>query len=162
MTKEQQDGEEGKTKKAEINKLQEAYNKAFIEAAQQYTWVEAKDIDKAIVLTSNAKGQFEIKGLEYGTYYLEEKTAPEGYAKLNGPIEFEVKEGSYSGVDCDINYEQDETQVKDAKCIANKKVSIPQTGGIGTVIFTVVGVMLMVGAAFALKRRKEDELEGLA
>lgn len=160
MTKEQQEGADGTAKKAEINTLQEAYNKAFIEAAQQYTWVN--DEKQAIVLTSNAEGQFEIKGLEYGTYYLEEKTAPKGYAKLNGPIEFEVKEGSYTGVDCDINYEQDKTQVKDAKCVANKKVSIPQTGGIGTVIFTVVGVMLMVGAAFALKRRKEDELEGLA
>lgn len=160
MPKEQQDGAEGKAKKAEINTLQEKYNKAFIEAAKEYTWVN--DEKQAIVLTSNAKGQFEIKGLEYGTYYLEEKTAPEGYAKLNGTIEFEVKEGSYTSVDCDIKYEQDQTQVKDAKCVANKKVSIPQTGGIGTVIFTVVGVMLMVGAAFALKRRKEDELEGLA
>ena len=160
MSKEQQEGTEGTAKKAEINTLQETYNKAFIEAAQQYTWVN--DEKQAIVLTSNAEGQFEIKGLEYGTYYLEEKTAPKGYAKLNGPIEFEVKEGSYTSFDCDINYEQDQTQVKDAKCVANKKVSIPQTGGIGTVIFTVVGVMLMVGAAFALKRRKEDELEGLA
>ena len=160
MSKEQQEGTEGTAKKAEINTLQETYNKAFIEAAQQYTWVN--DEKQAIVLTSNAEGQFEIKGLEYGTYYLEEKTAPKGYAKLNGPIEFEVKEGSYTSFDCDINYEQDQTQVKDAKCVANKKVSIPQTGGIGTVIFTVVGAMLMVGAAFALKRRKEDELEGLA
>lgn len=160
MTKEQQDGAEGKAKKDEINTLQEKYNKAFIEAAKEYTWVA--DEKQAIVLTSNANGQFEIKGLEYGKYDLVEKTAPAGYAKLNGPIEFEVKEGSYTGVECDINYEQDQTQVKDAKCVANKKVSIPQTGGIGTVIFTVVGVMLMVGAAFALKRRKEDELEGLA
>lgn len=159
MTKEQQEGADGTAKKAQINTLQEAYNKAFIKAAQQYTWVN--DEKQAIVLTSNAEGQFEIKGLEYGTYYLEEKTAPAGYAKLNGPIEFEVKEGSYTSFDCDINYEQDQTQT-DAKCVANKKVSIPQTGGIGTVIFTVVGVMLMVGAAFALKRRKEDELEGLA
>lgn len=162
MTKAQQDGPEGTTKKNEINDLQDKYNKAFIEAAKEYTWVEEKDIDKAIVLTSNAEGQFEITGLEYGTYYLEERKAPEGYAKLNGPIEFEVKEGSYTSFDVDINYEQDQAQVKDAKCVANKKVSIPQTGGIGTVIFTVVGVMLMVGAAFALKRRKEDELEGLA
>ena len=160
MTKEQQEGADGTAKKAEINNLQEAYNKAFIEAAQQYTWVN--DEKQAIVLTSNAEGQFEITGLEYGKYDLVEKTAPAGYAKLNGPIEFEVKEGSYTSFDCDINYEQDQKQVKDAKCVANKKVSIPQTGGIGTVIFTVVGVMLMVGAAFALKRRKEDELEGLA
>lgn len=160
MTKEQQEGADGTAKKAEINTLQEAYNKAFIEAAQQYTWVN--DEKQAIVLTSNAEGQFEIKGLEYGTYYLEEKTAPAGYAKLSGPVKFEVKEGSYTGVECNIKYEQNQKEAEDAQCVPNKKVSIPQTGGIGTVIFTVVGVMLMVGAAFALKRRKEDELEGLA
>lgn len=160
LSAEDQKGAKGTQAKNLINEKQAAYNKAFIEAAQQYTWV--KDEKQAIVLTSNAEGQFEIKGLEYGKYDLVEKTAPKGYAKLNGPIEFEVKEGSYTGVECDINYEQDQTQVKDAKCIENKKVSIPQTGGIGTIIFTVVGVMLMVGAAFALKRRKEDELEGLA
>lgn len=143
-----------------INEKQAAYNKAFIEAAKNYTWVN--DEKQAIVLTSNAEGQFEIKGLEYGTYYLEEKTAPAGYAKLSGPVKFEVKEGSYTGVECDIKYEQNQKEAEDAQCVPNKKVSIPQTGGIGTVIFTVVGVMLMVGAAFALKRRKEDELEGLA
>lgn len=161
MTKEQQDGEEGKSKKAEIKALQDEYNKAYIEADEKYTW-GTKDDPNVVILTSNAAGQFEITGLAYGTYYLEEKTAPAGYAKLNGTIKFEVKENSYKSFDVDINYEQDQTQVKDAKCVANKKVSIPQTGGIGTVIFTVVGVMLMVGAAFALKRRKEDELEGLA
>lgn len=143
-----------------INEKQAAYNEAFIEAAKNYTWEDGTT--NAIVLTSNAKGQFEIKGLEYGTYYLEEIKAPEGYAKLSGPVEFVVEEGSYTTKGCDIKYEQDQKEADDAKCVANKKVSIPQTGGIGTVIFTVVGVMLMVGAAFALKRRKEDELEGLA
>ena len=162
LSAEDQKGTKGDAAKATINEKQAAYNKAFIEAAKEYTWVEAKDIDKAIVLTSNAKGQFEIKGLEYGTYYLEEIKAPEGYAKLSGPVEFVVEEGSYTTKGCDIKYEQDQKEADDAKCVANKKVSIPQTGGIGTVIFTVVGVMLMVGAAFALKRRKEDELEGLA
>lgn len=160
LSAEDQKGTKGDAAKATINEKQAAYNKAFIEAAQQYTWVN--DEKQAIVLTSNAKGQFEIKGLEYGTYYLEEIKAPEGYAKLSGPVEFVVEEGSYTTKDCDIKYEQDQKEAEDAKCVENKKVTIPQTGGIGTVIFTVVGVMLMVGAAFALKRRKEDELEGLA
>lgn len=160
LSAEEQKGQKGTDAKKLINDKQEAYNKAFIEAAKNYTWEDGTT--NAIVLTSNAEGQFEITGLEYGTYYLEEKTAPAGYAKLSGPVKFEVKEGSYTGVECDIKYEQNQKEAEDAQCVPNKKVSIPQTGGIGTVIFTVVGVMLMVGAAFALKRRKEDELEGLA
>lgn len=168
MTKEQQDGPEGTAKKAEMENLQKEYHKLFMENNSKYEFKSKSEITNfdenksVIILTSNEEGQFEITGLAYGTYYLEEKTAPEGYAKLNAPVEFTVAKGSYAnGVKEPIDYVKDSGE-NDAQCIANKKVSIPQTGGIGTVIFTVVGVMLMVGAAFALKRRKEDELEGLA
>ncbi|KGF07633.1 hypothetical protein HMPREF1634_04310 [Tissierellia bacterium S7-1-4] len=168
MTKEQQDGPEGTAKKAEMENLQKEYHKLFMENNSKYEFKSKAEITNfdenksVIILTSNEEGQFEITGLAYGTYYLDEKTAPEGYAKLSGPVKFVVEKGSYeNGVQDPIDYVK-ESGKNDAQCIANKKVSIPQTGGIGTVIFTVVGVMLMVGAAFALKRRKEDELEGLA
>ena len=160
MTKEQQDGDEGKAKKAEIEELQKQFTAAAKKYSQKYTWGTEKE-GKVVVLTSNEQGQFEIKGLAYGTYYLKEKTAPKDYALREDFIEFEVKEGSYGKNSGNIDYVK-ESKENDALCVTNKKVTIPQTGGIGTVIFTVVGVMLMVGAAFALKRRKEDELEGLA
>lgn len=161
MTKADQEGEAGKKKKEEMKTLQEKYEELLNKYSDSYTW-GSKDDKHVVILTSNKDGQFEITGLKYGTYYLEEKTAPEGYAKLNAPVEFTVANGSYAnGIKDPIDYVK-ESGKNDAQCIANKKVSIPQTGGIGTVIFTVVGVMLMVGAAFALKRRKEDELEGLA
>lgn len=117
------------------------------------------DKGTALELKSDEAGAFEIRGLKKGTYYLEEIKAPEGYALIKEPFEFEVGMGSYTTGE--INYDPLET-TKDAQRVDNTKYTIPQTGGIGTVIFTVVGVMLMVGAAFALKRRKEDELEGLA
>lgn len=165
MTKADQEGEAGKQKKEEMKTLQEKYEELLNKYSDSYTW-GSKDDKHVVILTSNAKGQFEITGLKYGTYYLEEKEAPKDYAKLSKDVEFVVKEGSYNGqpegVDHKhIGYDSDTDTIKGQQ-ITNKKVSIPQTGGIGTVIFTVVGVMLMVGAAFALKRRKEDELEGLA
>lgn len=167
LTAEQQKDKNIKDAKLkDINDAQEAYNKAFKENATAYTWGK-KDDANVVVLTSDGNGQFEITGLKYGTYYLEEKEAPKGFAKLSGDVQFEVNKDSYVGTAEELEYkitvkEGEKAVTAYGKQIINKKVSIPQTGGIGTVIFTVVGVMLMIGAAFALKRRKEDELEGLA
>ena len=159
---EEQKGQKGKDAKAAIDTAQEKYNEAFKENATEYTWGK-KDDPNVVILTSDGQGRFEISGLEYKAgYKLEEKTAPKGFAKLQSPEEFEVKEGSYNSTDAELQYNKDNADNGYGLQIKNKNVVIPQTGGIGTVIFTVVGVMLMVGAAFALKRRKEDELEGLA
>ena len=162
LSAEDQKGKKGEDAKKLINDKQDAYNKAFVANATEYTW-GAKDDPNVVVLTSDAEGRFEIKGLAYAKdYKLEEKTAPKGFAKLQSDEKFEVKDGSYASTDAELQYNKDNADAGYGLQIKNKNVTIPQTGGIGTVIFTVVGVMLMVGAAFALKRRKEDELEGLA
>ena len=162
LSAEEQKGEKGTTAKNTINQKQKDYNDAFVANATEYTWGEKTDAN-VVVLTSDAEGRFEIKGLAYAEgYKLEEKTAPKGFAKLQSDEKFNVYDGSYASTDAELQYNKDNTKAGYGLQIKNKNVTIPQTGGIGTVIFTVVGVMLMVGAAFALKRRKEDELEGLA
>ena len=143
--------------KDKVQKLADARDKAWNEYLSNMTvWGDKKT---ALVLKSDEAGAFEIKGLKDGKYFLEEIKAPAGYAKIDQPIEFNLAEGSYKTGNINYNPLVDD---KNATRVENTKITIPQTGGIGTVIFTVVGVMLMVGAAFALKRRKEDELEGLA
>lgn len=175
LSAEDQKGTKGEELKNTINAKQKEYNEAFKENATAYSWGKKTDAN-VVVLTSDGEGRFEITGLEYGSYKLEEKTPPAGFAKLSGDVEFTVTKGSYDGKKWDdtnkkfldeaaekhIQYNKDNKDGNYGLQVENKKVTIPETGGIGTVIFTVVGVMLMVGAAFALKRRKEDELEGLA
>ena len=179
LSAEDQKGEKGTTAKTTINEKQDAYNKAFKENASAYSWTtlkdyndklkeadpaakeikDVKDIKNIVVLTSNADGKFEITGLEYGSYKLEEKTAPKGYAKLNGEIDFKVAKGTYNGEATEFKYEvevkEGETQTY-GKQVPNKKVSIPQTGGIGSLIFIVAGLAIM-GLAFVMKRRNAVE-----
>ena len=161
-------GEQFTGKKAvegKIASLYKAYNDALFKAANVYEWktVESgktvNDIANIVKLTSDDEGRFEITGLEYGTYKLEEIKAPADYAKLSGDVEFTVSKGSYTtigDIDYNLKLKDGETQTK-AQKIENKKVSIPQTGGIGTVIFTVVGISLMAGAFIAMRKRTAEE-----
>ena len=88
-------------------------------------------------LVSGADGTFEVKGLKNGNYYLIETKAPEGHELRTEKLEFEVTKGSYN--DADYLYE--------IKNIPTSK--LPLTGGMGTAIFTVVGLSL-IGLAVVL------------
>ena len=162
LSAEQQKGQEGTTAKANINKAQEAYNKAVVEAAQQYKWVETTDkTAERVKLVSDGQGKFEITGLAYGTYYLQETKAPKGYALNDARYEFKIAKGSYSATTGGVIYESDDpvsdATVGGALRVNNKKVTIPQTGGIGTIIFTAIGLAIMASAIIAIKKRQATE-----
>ncbi len=104
-----------------------------------------------IVMTSNASGAFEIKGLAGGTYYLYETKAPVDsngvpYNLLRDPVDFTVTKTSY----LDITG----TPVNPTPIENSRGLQIPQTGGIGTVLFTVVGLGLMGLAIFMFRKKK--------
>ncbi|OXZ34216.1 pilin N-terminal domain-containing protein [Finegoldia magna] len=159
LLKEEQEGEAGKKAKAAIDQAQKEYNDAFVKAAQAYEWKEAtKAPTDAVVLVSDSEGRLEITGLEYGEYKLEEKEAPKGFAKLTGTVDFTVEKGSYDSkqAEGELDYKQEGTKVF-GKQIKNKFVSIPQTGGIGTIIFTAIGLAIMASAVIAIKKRQATE-----
>ena len=160
LSAEEQKGQEGKTAKAAIDTAQEAYNKAFKENATAYTWADAPadgEDDNRVVLTSDGQGRFEIQGLAYGTYYLEEKTEPKGYAKRSDKPEFKVSKGSYASNDQDLQYNKDNSDKGYGLQVTNKKVTIPQTGGIGSLIFVVAGLAIMAFAYTAYKKSQYQE-----
>ncbi|HFK0981645.1 TPA: LPXTG cell wall anchor domain-containing protein [Streptococcus pyogenes] len=57
-----------------------------------------------------------------------------------------------------IHYNPDakESGKQDAQQIRNKKIIIPQTGGIGVVIFAVVGAALMATAFVAYRKNNKE------
>lgn len=134
--------------------LQKARDKAYEDLNME--WTETEDEKQAFVFTSNNNGQFEVMGLEQGKYTLVETKAPAGYAVPSNPEKtFDVGPKTASTVDVDFKYVGTETD-NNAKFIENTKVTIPQTGGMGTVLFTIVGISLMAGAVVAMKRNREE------
>ena len=151
-------GQEYDTKAAAMAKVEElkaARDKAFTEAKLSYEWVDNQA--DATKFTSNDQGQFEVKGIEYGNYRAVETKAPAGFALPTdgGNFTFTVGKGSYTA-NGDIDYVAESTK-KDAMQIKNNDISIPQTGGIGTVIFTAIGLAIMASAIIAIKKRQATE-----
>ena len=157
LSAEDQKGDAGTKAKATIDEKQDTYNEKFVENATDYTWGDKED-DNVVTLTSDSEGRFEIKGLAYAKdYALEEKEAPSGYAKLQSDEKFDVEEGSYASTDAELQYNKDNADDGYGLQIKNKNVTIPETGGIGSLIFIVAGLALMGVAFTAMKRRNSYE-----
>lgn len=162
LSAEQQKGQEGTKKKEDIKTAQEAYDKAVEANNGVYKWVETTDTTaKRVVLESDTQGKFEIKGLSYGEYYLQETQAPKDYALNKDRFKFTVAEKSYSQGEDGVTYKSDAAVTKETKGnalkIDNRNLTIPQTGGIGTVIFTAIGLAIMASAVIAIKKRQATE-----
>lgn len=88
---------------------------------------------KVLEALSDGEGKLTFHGLAYGTYYIVETKAPAGYNLLANPIEVEIDETSHT-----------EGEVITVK---NTKFVLPETGGMGTALFTILGLSLVAGAA---------------
>lgn len=93
-------------------------------------------------------GTLKVTGLDEGDYEFEETKAPTGYKVSSENKAFTI-----------IPDETKEVSV-DAGVFKNTKLSaLPSTGGMGTYLFTIIGVVVMAGAAgaFFISRRKGSE-----
>ncbi|HEL2005772.1 TPA: isopeptide-forming domain-containing fimbrial protein [Streptococcus suis] len=125
-----------------------ARDAAYEALNMQWEWVQYEK--QAFKFISSKDGKFEVKGLKAGRYELVETKAPEGYALPSNTISFDVNQGSWK----DLN---PQTAIEEHMQVKNKKIIIPQTGGIGTLVFTVVGLSTMVFAFIAMKKRQAEE-----
>ena len=105
-----------------------------------------------VEMISNNKGQFNVKGLDAGTYYLKETKTPADYNPCG-----------VTKVTITANHNGNRVEFDSSKLsttIINKKaggITLPSTGGIGTTIFYVVGGGLMVAAIVLLVTKKRME-----
>lgn len=99
-------------------------------------------------------GTVTLKGLDLGGYEFSEKTAPEGYY-----INSETRVAVIDLAAGKTKAEQKDDIVNGTASINDSKLaSLPGTGGIGTTIFTIGGIVIMIAAAalFFANRRKNN------
>ena len=98
-----------------------------------------------------ANGQVRVVGLDNGTYYLEETVAPEGYNKLTSRQKFIISDGNLNAV-----FNNGTFSTGSGVHVVNKTGSmLPETGGMGTVLFITFGtiVVLCTGVVLVTKKR---------
>lgn len=111
------------------------------------------------VLTTAEDGKINIDGLDAGTYYLREIKAPNGYNMLAALVTVTITPDELKPIDGEeqpIGYTGDELTLAPVTIPVNNNsgTELPDTGGIGTTIFYVVGSILLVGAVVLLVVKK--------
>lgn len=93
-------------------------------------------------------GTLKVTGLDEGTYEFKETKAPTGYKVSSENKTFTITAD-----------EEKEVTVDAGEFVNTKLSALPSTGGMGTYIFTIIGVVVMAGAAgaFFISRRKGSE-----
>lgn len=125
------------------------------------------------------EADFQIRGLDANTYYLEEVVAPQGYTKPSGRFEItmtsQMANNKHTGTLDNKQSSITALNDADAALILSSGVSteknyqfsislgnfstpnLPTTGGTGTVLLSIGGVVLMAAGAYLLFFRKKKE-----
>lgn len=113
---------------------------------------------------TNSHGVLKFTGLKEGTYKVVETKAPAHYNKLTAPITVEIK-ANYNADGTLLNWgviKSGETYDADHPAtsitVENKKgIELPSTGGMGTALFTVFGVLIVaLGAGWYVKSNRKS------
>ena len=112
-----------------------------------------KAADGTAALTTGTDGKLTLKGLAPGTYKLKETKAPAGYVLSAGETEITIADTDFNGIPDSKEQPTTDTTTtqtteKDNGLVSitvenTKGFTLPRTGGIGTVLFSMIGIVLM-------------------
>lgn len=95
-------------------------------------------------------GKVRVVGFDNGTYYLEETVTPSGYNQLSARQKFIISDGNL-----DATFNEGVYSTGSGVHVVNKTGEmLPETGGMGTTLFYVLGGVLVIGAGVALVTKK--------
>ena len=150
--------------KADYVKVGDKYQKVKALEGAGFTLYKDSKTDANKVKEITTGSTFEFKGVDAGTYILSETTVPAGYNKIDDitivvtatydetktPPEIKTLTCTPSDFVATAS-----TGIVEGKILNESGSQLPSTGGIGTVIFYVLGSLLVVGCGIVLisKRR---------
>lgn len=138
------------TYQLKIEKVDDKDNTLKLEGAVfgVYTDANCTEASKVKEITTNDQGIATIDGLEAGTYYLKEITAPQDYQLDESVITIDVN--------ANTDGDGDTLRVVSETITNSKTPALPVTGGAGTVAITAAGVVLVAGAAMLIVRARKN------
>ena len=132
-------------------------------------WLELNQQHNGLILTSAEGGTFKIAGLDDGTYFLREIQAPNGYNLLEEDVQLVITATTANGQDWNSGIATDalkgltitvdngaaqngdlDTGIVEVTVENNRGATLPETGGMGTTLFYIIGGLLVVGAGILL------------
>lgn len=110
--------------------------------------------EKQQTIISDESGTASIYGLSYGTYYLVEKRAPQGYNRILEPVRITIHKYSHLTSQDEV-YDDQDLIIDNTLHIINMRYLLPDTGNSGAIQLALGGTgILFSSAALLMLNRK--------